>query len=76
MPLALGVAPSCHTVGRSEIGIEFDRPTWSPNRKIPSGVMAWEAGEASTLPWGLAGLNVEKDRHEKLWQKLTFRARC
>ena len=27
-------------------------------------------------PWGLAGLNVEKDQHEKLWQTLIFRARC
>jgi len=44
------------------------------NKKSPGGVMAWEAFMAR--PWGLAGLNVEKDRHEKLWQTLTFRARC
>ncbi len=31
--------------------------------------MAWEA--FMTRPWGLAGLNVEKDQHEKLWQTLT-----
>ena len=36
--------------------------------------MAWEA--FMTRPWGLAGLNVEKDQHEKLWQTLTFRVRC
>ena len=33
-------------------------------KKIPRGVMAWEA--FMMRPWGLAGLNVEKDRHEKL----------
>ncbi len=31
--------------------------------------MAWEAYMAR--PWGLAGLNVEKDQHERLWQTLT-----
>ncbi len=31
--------------------------------------MAWEA--FMTGRWGLAGLNVEKDQHERLWQTLT-----
>ena len=38
-------------------------------KKSPRGVMAWEA--FMTGPWGLAGLNVEKDQHERLWQTLT-----
>ena len=38
-------------------------------QKIPRGAMAWEA--FMTRPWGLAGLIVEKDQHENLWQTPT-----